>query len=65
MVVIRWCQSLIIGLCNEKKIDKASYKDTHKTKREAQDQIKCARNVHGHMTWSYALLLLLDGGAKV
>jgi len=66
MVVIRWWwQSLIIGLCNEKQIEKASYEDTHKTKGEAQDRIKCARNIHGHMTRSYALLLLLDGGAKV
>ena len=41
--------------------NKASYKDTHETKGEAQYQIKCASNEHGHMTRSYALPLSLDG----
>ena len=40
---------------------KASYKDTQEAKGEAQDQIKCASNEHGHMTRSYAPPLSLDG----
>ena len=36
-------------------------KDTHGARGEAQDQIKCASNEHGHMTRSYALPLSLDG----
>ena len=34
---------------------------THEIKGEAQDQIKCASNEHGHMTRSYAHPLSLDG----
>ena len=41
--------------------NKAAYKNTHGARGEAQDQIKCASNEHGHMTRSYALLLSLDG----
>ena len=41
--------------------NKASYKDTQEAKGEAQDQIKCASNEHGHMTRSYAPRLSLDG----
>jgi hypothetical protein len=29
--------------------------------KQAQHQIKCARNMHVHMKWSYAQPLLLDG----
>ena len=41
--------------------NKASYKDTKEAKEEAQDQIKCASNEHGHMPRSYAPPLSLDG----
>ena len=45
-------------------IKKPHIKTHHEAKGEAQDQIKCASNVHGHMTRSYALPLSLDGAEE-
>jgi hypothetical protein len=40
---------------------KAPYEDTREKKECLQDQIKCARNMHGFMTMSYGHIFSLDG----